>query len=463
MVKWTIKKWATWINNDEQEGFQDMKGVDPFSEKWIVQINRASVAWTFTADWDIYWFTEFLWKLYLTTQDWWANNSQIWESSDNWSTWTKKNDNTYAWNGWDLIVYHWYMYYSSDKYIWRTVDASWFTDDFFDLWTTVNIQPHLFVVFQDNLYVTNWYQIRWYDWTSWDTTDFVVPEDETIISITKIWDEIAFWTDKWTLRLWDWTNTAVNKIIDTNLWPMTAIVEIDNQLFIFAWIYWVIYRYTWADLEPYITIPEWNVAQWTSWQNSTSVKQNWVSPYKNWIVFKWNQNETYLLSRNDDKEPYWLVIYWDNTFATTSSNLTIPVVYMQGSLEHDDWLVIWYWDSDIDIVNPTWARYAFWTDINDCNAYIDLPLLDISSDEWKEDLVSWIQCFLKDVTSNQSVRVWYKLDWATSFTEISTAITEDNHANVINEIEQVWNIIEFRLALWDWSWNNTRLTQFKYF
>jgi hypothetical protein len=182
-------------------------------------------------------------------------------------------------------------------------------------------------------------------------------------------------------------------------------------------------------------------------------------------VFWANKSYIYLLSRNDDKTAYWLSKYWDQTFNITWSSSKIPIIFMQKAIQHTDWLIVWWWSDKIDIVNPTWNRYTFWTDINTCNAYIDFPVLDIWDAWWNELLISWVQCLLKWATTWDwaVVRVWYKLDWATSFTEIWTTITWANYTEVFNEIEKVWNTIEFRLALWNWSGNNCKLSQFKYF
>jgi len=457
----TINNWAAGISSDDRKWFADMKWIDIFTKDWVAQINLAMEAQTVNAwvTWDITSFTEtnFSW----TTAHWLVTDSgQISKSTDSWVNWaTPAHTMSSPWS-WvkDIIYFNWVMYFARDTSLWRTTDGSSFVDSF-TAGVTTNfanwVEPHFFIVFQNTLYISDWHNLASLDstWGDFNSAAFTIPSNETIWSMEILWNELSIGTDKWTFYLWDWSSANASQIITTNIWGLTAIVEIENTLFIFGSTYWVIYIYNGSDLIPYITIPDWNQISWATLESWSSVKHTSVTKYQNWMAFGVNNNWIFVLSRNNKQQPFALTRYWDTS--TTPSSTIMYALYAVNPLSTNDRLMAWF-DNKVDQADTVGNDYYTLG-----NNYIDTAVFDTTDDNWFKSLTQWVQLLFDNQSSLSAWRVSYKIDRENSWNLMATTFSESDDDKIVREIMSRWREIQFRIEIWDNSDSNAILLQLK--
>jgi len=465
----TIDSWISWISQDKQKWFDSMVWVDIFREDWIVQINRklnAINSWNDVTTDVISSFCEFVvsWTRYLLAQE---TAAKLYKSSNSWSTWATANTNT-AWSSWDrvwfdLVVFNWYLYYTTKTYLWRTADLSTFVDNYkaFLIWTSL---IHPMIVFQNKLYIWDWYNLSELNtaWTALIDAIFTLPTDEIIYSLEVFWNNLAVWTQNWNLYIWDWSSANSSAIIYSDNWPITAIKQLNNTLFIFAWLYWYIYTYNGADMLPYLRIPNFISLNRDDLFASTTVIHTWVKWYKNWIIFWYWWNWVYVLNKNKSWDSFSLIKYWSLSWSLWSTIKPIPFIIQPD--KWGDYLIVW-WDKKMDSVTE-WLWTYFYTQ---WDAYIETPIYDITDSNWQDSLIQWFQVLLWTAAevwalytdASSKIKLSYKIDRATNYTALTTEITSSNDEKIIFEIFKRWREIQFKIDLWDSSWNNTKLRQIK--
>lgn len=484
-----ISDFKNWIVNDEttqsNKWFVDMLWLDPWSEEWILQINNRLEAETTTS------MTSsplsnvvFDWKIIS-----WNSDKELWyESTAN--TWTLMHTNTNNWDNNDIIVYQDYLIYASNDRLWRstwTTIWAWFTDSptrwsgtTFSNGTSAD--DHFFKIFNNRLYVSDWNFIAELDWASDPATPwnwiftaekFILPKWESINSLEVTWWLLAIWTESGTFYLWDWSSANASQIIKTTLWSISAMIQLENTLFVFAWIWWTVYRYNWADLIPVIQIPNFNM------NADTFVRKPAVRRYKNGIIFWIPDNWIYVFNRIKEWDSFSLVKYWNLNWWKTIDNDDgiIYSIFMTSTWSTNAEFIVWYDHSSTKGIDRTWSvryrMYEAWSWDTSAAPYLETFVYELRDNNWKPTKVQWVQWLFKETvessTDRNNIEVEYRINRDTSYT-VLWDIWNDwiDLDKILRWIGKRVDKIQFKVKFWEKStsdvWNrNTKLTNLKIF
>lgn len=431
----SIDWFREWIINDEttqwNKGFVDMLWLDPWSEDWVLQINKRLIQDTHTS------LTEN--PLSNATFDgktlYWMSNKEIWYENTT-DTWTLLHTNSLSWDNDDLIVYQDYLIYASNTKLGRSTNTTiaWgFTDS--PTWGSGTIFTNTswdryFKVFNNRLYITDWQYLAELDWasapwtpTSWVFTPekFTLPKWEIIQSLEVIGWQLALWTSSWNFYTWDGSSANASQIIKTSLWGITAMINIENTLFVFAWVNGTVYRYNWADLIPFIQIPRFNITA------TSFVHKTWVRRYKNWFIFWISKNGIYVFNRIKEWDSFSLNKYGNLSWGRVIDKFdwTIYSMYIIDQSSSDDRFIVWYlYNSVLWIDKPsTSIRYRMeeagaWDDSG--SPYLETYVYELRDKNGKPNKIQWIQALFKDDWTDveNNLKVYYRLDNATTYTEL---------------------------------------------
>ena len=441
----SINDFSTWIINDDtvttNKGFADVSWLDIYTEEWVAQPNVKPLAETTPWIDLINGYVDFDGRVV-----WWWDNEEIWYNNT-WTTWTLLNTNTNAWDNDDLVVYQNYLIYASDSKLWRstTTTIAWgFTDnptwgsgsDFLN-WTSTDI--HIFKIFNNRLYVTDWNVLAELDWASDPTTPtnwvftqdkFKLPEWEIIQSLEIVWGQLALWTADGNLYIWDGSSSNSSAIIPTKWWGITAMIQLENTLFVYAWVDWTIYRYNGADLVPVIQIPD--VITSSSW---TFVQHNWVKRYRNGIIFGLSLNWLYVFNRVKEWDSFSLVKYWNLSVWQSIKDDQIDV----SALHVIPWKVV-SWDTIFISYNDSINAIDRVTNTNGLydDAFLETVDYELRNNNWQATKVQGVQLKFKQLIS-WTITVKYKTDYNNTFTTLWT-------------IDHVWFTSNSKELILRWIW-----------
>ena len=482
----SIDWFKEWIINDEtnqaNKGFMDMLWLDPWTEDWVLQINKRLVQDTHTS------LSEN--PLSNATFDWktlyWMSNKEIWYENTT-DTWTLLHTNSLSWDNDDLIVYQDYLIYASNTKLWRSTNTTiaWgFTDSpTWGSWTTFTNSSwsRYFKVFNNRLYITDWEFLAELDWASdpwtpwnWVFTaeKFTLPKWEIIQALEVIWWQLALWTQQGNFYLWDWASANASQIIKTSLWGITAMIQIENTLFVYAWVTGTWYRYNGADLVPSIQIPRFNISA------TSFVSKTWVRKYKNWFIFWISKNGIYIYNRVKEWESFSLVKYWhlSGWQVIDANEWTIYSIYIIDQSSSDDRFIVGYlYDSSIWIDKADSSiRYRMeeaGTGDDSASPYIETYVYELRDNNWKPNKIQGIQALFKDDSSNveNNLKVLYRLNNDTIYTEL-WSIWED-WINIDKILRWIWkraHKVQFKILVGRETTSatgvrNTKLVQLKIF
>lgn len=480
-----ISSFKECIQNDEtnqsNKWFVDMLWLDPWTEDWVLQINKRLEANTTTWLTDnIKWFTTFNGKI-IWCNDW----DELWYENTT-DTWTLLHTNTNWWWNDDIIVYQDYLIYASNTKLWRstlTTIAGWFTDNpSWWSWTTFTNtwKKHFFKIYNNRLYITDWQYLAELDWasapgtpTSWVFTaeKFTLPKWENIISLEVLSWYLALWTDVWNFYLWDWASSNASQIIKTSLWWISAMIQVENTLFVYAWVSWVWYRYNGADLIPVIKIPNFNISA-NSFVYKTAVRR-----YKNWFIFWISRNWIYVYNRVKEWESFWLNKYWHFSWWKIMDETTwvFNSLYIIDQSSSDDAFICSYsYDSTIYIDKVAsfnrYRMYEAWLWDTSASPYIETYVYELRDINWQANKIQWIQALFKDDTSwkiENNIEIEYRLNNTESYT-VLWDIWED-WIDINKILRGIWkrvHKVQFRIKIWRKTTNtsnerNTKLIWLK--
>jgi len=443
-----IEDFTGWIANDttnnSTNSFEEIKWVDLWREPWTIQQNRKLEATVSTISENVLDFVEFNWKTYSWNQDW-----ELYESSNWWVTWTLVHTNTNTDDIWDVTVYWNYLYYTSNRYVWRFDWTTW-NDTFKDLGTWTHNDVHIFKIFQNRLYVSDGNVLFEMDSTeTWADDVFTIRKNEEIVTIEVLWNELAMWTLSWRFYLWDWSSENASQIIQVSIWGIYALIEHENTLFAFAWVHWAVYQYTWADFVPVIQVPDVNTVA-ISWLLNASIVKHWaVRRYKNGFIFWLNRNGIYIFNRIKSWDPYTLVKYWD--IENTTWDDKYRALWMYKPTIYNEWLLVWH--------SETWGiDYANWgtpTYYNQADTEITTWFYDVRDVNSSPTFIQWVWIFFRDWGILSKIKVFYKLDTSSIFTEM-WEITKNEQ--VFRGINKRASRIKFKFQIWQASAGQNKTT-----
>jgi len=473
------------IVNDEttqwNKGFVDMLWLDPWAEDWVLQINKRLIADTTV------WLSENPYSN--TTFDWktlyWMDSKEIWYENTT-DTWTLLHTNSNAWDNVDLITYQDYLIYAANTKLWRSTNTTiaWGFTDNPTWWSgtvfTNGVWNHYFKVFNNRLYITDWNFLSELDGasdpatpTNWIFTaeKFTLPKWEVIQTLEVIWWQLALWTQQGNFYLWDWASANASQIIKTQLWGITAMIQVENTLFVFAWVSWTVYRYNGADLVPAIQIPRFNIGS-TAYVYKTGVRR-----YKNWFIFWISKNWIYVYNRVKEWESFSLNKYGNLSWwrVIDEFDWTIYSLYVIDQSSSDDRFLVWYlhWTRWIDKPSET-DRYRMeeaWSNDTTAAPFFETFVYELRDNNWKPNKVQWLQWLFKDdwANVNNNIKVEYRLENNTSYTVLWSIWEDGIDANKI--LRWIWKRVakmQFRVKFWresnSISWvQNTKLIQAKIF
>jgi len=483
----SIDDFSSWIINDTtaqgSKGFSDMSWFDIWKEDGVAQINKALEADTTTSmTTDALSFTTFGWEIIA-----WNEDEEIWYNST-WTTWTLLHTNTNAWDNNDIITYQDYLIYASVDELWISDDTtiSWgFVDNpTWWSWTNafvnwVSAGKHYFKIFNNRLYISDWNIIAELDWasdptdrTNWVFTDqaFTLPENENITCMEVVWWQLAIWTAAWNYYEWDWTSSNSTTIIKSSLWGISAMIQVENTLFVFAWINWTIYRYNWADFKPVFRIPDMRISAWSS------VNKSAVRRYRNWFIFWIKNNWIYVINRTDENKPFSMAKYgaisWWRVFDEFDPTIRAIYIIDEGSSE-DDFIISYNYDwAWIDRVsNNYYTMEDAWAWDTSAAPYIETIEYQLRNNNGKPNRIQGIQAMFRETiitwTDRNNIQVEYKTDLDTSYTVLGIIWLNGIDMNkILRGISKRAYKIKFRIKAWWENWDNdenTKLIQLKVF
>lgn len=481
----SIDSFDRWIINDETNqvtnGFVDMSGIDIWDEPWIVQINfRLEEDTTTNLDEEVLSQT-----IFDDTIISWMGNKELWKNAS-WTTWELMHTNATVWDNQDIITYQDFLIFTSRQRIGRSTNTTiawWFIDNptwgswsfTFDNWEADDL--HFFKLFNNRLYISDWNILVELDWASdptnpwnWIVTQkkFVLPENEQIRALEVIGWQLALWTKAWNFYLWDWVSANASQIIKTSLWGIQAIIQIENTLFVFAWIDWTVYRYNWADFMPVIQIPNFNI------QNNTFVRKPWVRKFKNGMIFCIPRNWIYVYNRINQNTPYVYNKYWPLSWGgeIKSTQWDVNCIFVINPDTTNDEFIVWYRNSvvsweKIDRVSSN-KRYRIeeaWSSNTSVAPFIETQVYQLRDNKGKPNKVQWVQWLFND--SLNRLQVEYRLNNDTSYTILWTIwITWVDINKILRGINKRVDKIQFKFKMW-WNFfsstDNTKLIQIKIF
>lgn len=465
----SIDNFSDWIINDDTlqttRWFADMSWLDVYTEDWMAQPYTKPAVETFTSlNENPNGFIKFDWRMLA-----WMDDEEIWSEATA-NTWTLLHTNANAWDNLDITTYQNHLIFASNTRLWRSTNTTiawgfsdspaWVWDSTFLNWTAND--PHFFKNFNNRLYISDWNVIAELDWASdpttpanWVFTDdiFKLTEWEVIKTMEVIWSQLAIWTESWTLFIWDWASANASAIIPAQFWGITAMVNVENTLFVFAWVNWTVYRYNWTDLVPVIQIP--NVVSSSSW---TFVRKNGVKRYKNWMMFALPLNALYVFNRVKEWQPFTLTKYWNLSWwqDIAASAITVFSLFVQP------WTVV-SWDTIFIGYDVSWTEKI--DRITDANWLYTDALLEtveyfLRDKNWKPNKVQWVQLKFRDLISSD-VTVKYKADYNTSFTTLWTIshtwFTANSKEKILRWIGQRVDKIVFKLEWVNWKLINIKI------
>jgi len=466
------------------DGFVDMSWVDIWTEPWVMQINKRLEVDTTT------WMTER--PLSQTVFDWkiisWNANEELWYNST-WTTWTLMHTNANNWDNNDVVTYQNRLIYASRTRLWRSTwltIAWWFTDNAtwwagWPLFTNWWSEPHYFRIFNNRLYISDGNILAELDWasaplspSSWVMTPskFILPEEEVIKSLEVIWSQLAIWTEAWNFYLWDWASANASQIIKASLWWINAMLELENTLYVFAWLNWTVYRYNGADFIPTIQIPDMNILF------SSFVRQPAVRKYKNWMIFAIPNNWIYVWNRVKEWESFSLAKYWPLSGGQQidSTDWELQSLFIIDEIISDDRFLVGYEYNNvmhIDRVSDTkfYRMEEAWSWDVSVAPYIETVMYELRDKNGKPNKVQWIQWMFNAVivssADRNNIQIEYRLDRTSAYTVLW--IIWENWINLDKILRWIWkrvSKIQFRIKMW-WTvlttLNNTKLTNLKIF
>ena len=464
MVNDTTAQWSKW--------FADMSWVDIWTEDWVAQINKRleqDTTTSMTSD-----------PLSNATFDGkiisWNSDEEIWYNNT-WTTWTLLHTNSNSWDNDDIIVYQNYLIYASNDRLgrstwttigwWFTDSPTWWSGSTFSNWSATD--THFFKIFNNRLYVSDWNFLAELDWASDPSTPwnwvfepeaFTLPEWEKIVSMEVIWSELGLWTEWWNFYLWDWASDNASQIIKTSLWGITAMIQLENTLFVFAWLNWTIYRYNGADFKPVFRVPNVNIS------TSSFVRKPAVRKYKNWFIFWLTKNGIYVINRADETKPlamnkYWPFSWWQQV---DEFDPVIFSIYIINQASSEDEFIVWYRYNlveKIDRVNTN-KRYRLeeaWSWDTSVSPYIDTIEYQLRDANGKPNKVQWVQWFFRDTSissiDRNNIQVEYKFNTDQNFTVLWMIWNEWIDINkILRWINKRVHKITFRIRMW-WEFSST--------
>ena len=474
------------IVNDEttqsNKWFVDMIWLDPWSEDGILQINKRLIADTTTSlDEHALSNATFDWKTLA-----WMSGAEIWSELST-DTWTLLHTNSLAWNNDDLITYQDFLIYASNTKLGRSTNTTiaWgFTDSpTWGSWTTFTNTSwdRFFKVFNNRLYITDWEFLAELDWATdpsnpatWIFTaeKFTLPKWEVMMALEVVWWQLAIWTSNGNFYTWDWASANASQIIKTQLWGITAMINIENTLFVFAWVSWTVYRYNGADLIPAIQIPKFNISA-VSFVRKTAVRR-----YKNGFIFWISKNWIYVFNRIKEWESFSLNKYgnlsWGNVIDSFEG--TIYSIYIVDQSSSDDRFTVWYLYNSVDKIDKPHSsnRYRMeeaWGWDDSASPFLETYVYELRDKNWKPNKIQWLQGLFKDdgINVENNIKVYYRLENTVAYTEL-WSIWED-WININKILRGIWkraNKAQFKVLIWrettSATWvRNTKLIWLKIF
>jgi len=475
----SIDDFWKWIINDETKQvtnwFVDMSWIDIWTEPGVAQINfRMEQDTTTSLSESVLSFTTFDSTILA-----WMGWKEIWKESS--GTWTIANTNANVWNNDDLTVYQNYLIYASNTTLWRSTTTSiwggftntptWWSGTTFFNWTSID--EHYFKEFNNRLYITDGNVLAELDWasaptspSSWIFTNnkFVLPVNEQIRSLEVFWSQLAIWTEAWNFYLWDWASDNASQIIKSSLWGIHAMIQVENTLFIFAWIDWTVYRYNWADFIPVIQIPNVRVTI------RSFVRKPAVRKFKNGMIFCLPDNWIFVFNRVKEWDSFSLNRYWNlSDWVKAEDASQLRSMYIINPDTTNDRFLVWYtesWDH-IDRVS-TDKRYRIeeaWGWDTSVAPYIETVVYELRDKNWKASKTQWIQWLFKNASNRMQVE--YRLNNDTSYTVLGTIwVTWVNVNKILRGIWKRTDKVQLRLKMWGnfaSTTDNTKLIWLKIF
>jgi len=474
--------WKAIINDETKQitdWFVDMSWIDIWTEPWVAQINfRLEQDTSTSLSEDVLSFVTFDWTVLG-----WVTWKEIWKNTG--TSWTLLHTNWNIWDNQDLATYQDYLLYASRTTLGRSTNttiAGWFTDTptwwsgttFLNWWSD---DLHFFKEFNNRLYISDWYALAELDWASdptnpwnWIFTNnkFLLPVNEQIRSLEVIWWQLAIWTKAWNFYLWDWASVNASQIIKTSLWGISAMIQIENTLFVFAWIDGTVYRYNGADFIPVIQIPNFNIL------SNSIVRKPAVRKYKNGMIFCIPRNWIYVFNRVKEWESFSLNKYWPLSWGweIKSTQWDVNAIYITNINTTNDLFIVWYrnslvsWDY-IDRVSLT-KRYRI-EELSSWNTsvapYMETVVYELRDKNWKPNKVQWVQWLFKD--ADNRLQVEYRLNNTSNYAVLWTIwLTWIDIDKILRGIWKRTDKIQFRFKMW-WNFisstDNTKLISLKIF
>jgi len=464
----SIWDFSTWIVNDKTNQwsawFANMIWLDIHTEQWVAQPNVKPLVETTT------WlnenpnvFVQFDGKMLS-----WMDDEEIWyESTAN--TWTLLHTNGNGWNNNDLIVYNNYLLFSSNTRLWRSTNTTiaWGFTDSPTWWsgsTYLNWDwQHFFKLFNNRIYITDGNVLAELDWASAPTTPaswiftqsiFRLPEGEVMLSLEVIWGQLAIGTQAGNLYIWDGASDNSSTIIKTQFWGITAMIQIENTLFVFAWLDGTIYRYNGTDLIPVIQVPD-----MVSTSSGTYVRKNWVKRYKNGMMFGLSLNGLYVFNRVKEWDSFSLTKYWNLSWSVNIKDSFVDVLSLYNipwTVVSWDTIFIWYDVSGAEKIDRITDSNGLYSD-----ALLETIEYQLRNNKWKPSRIQWVQLMFRSLISSP-VTVKYKTDYNNTFTTLGTidhtGFWADSHDTILRWISQRADKIVFRL-----EWLTGKLINLKIF
>jgi len=418
--------------------FHDMEGVNLWEEPGTLQINSAyKTPWTFTGTNTL---QAFQWFEAANKFIWAEDNTNKFHYTTDWNTWTQLAQT--AWGTWNIVNF---VEYNSVLLYW--LDWAWSTVLEYiasDLTTTNSFQtfandvnPVIWVVFQNRAYFTNGNNVAELDGSAapgtpgswvWDDDAFVIPDEETILTMTVFSDRLAIGTDLWNVYIWDWASDNADQIITTSFGPVYRLLELDNTLYMFAWFGnsrnepYYIRQFNGSDFVPVMQIPDGqfidrhdNVWLYLNGFFMLTEDQSTTTNRKVWQVNRNSAGEPLALTRYGN--------YWTNTQAPN------------GFMVKRWYLFVWHNDDTLEYI-------ALWQSTKQTlTNFIETQKYEVKDTKWFNRLIKAIQWLGSNATIQYSIDWWAYTPWT------AATLTKD----VMYRIQKRANTIQFKItAMADW-------------
>ena len=471
-----ILDWFNWITENEisqnLNNQLDLYWLDIFTDSGICQINKRITSETLWYNYNVSCF-ELFDNIIIASGNWELDKRIAW-------SWASMYNPTNSWDCNNIKVYMEYLIFPLDNTVWRSNTTSiswWFIEA--PIWASwgnfLNWSgDHIMKVLNRKLYISDWNVIAELDWTiTWWPSNWIFnnnkikidDENETILCLEVIWNQLAIWTDKWNLYIWDWESENASSITKTDLDWITALINMQNQLFIFAWKSGVVYAYNGSDFIPVIAIPNFNQSE------NSFCKNNAVINYKQGILFWIWWNGLYQFNKNKGvfKLSKWGCADWYDL------NYWIWALYLESWYKQEFYISrqrgSFSWNYRIEKLDYDnyYAMNEKGVGDDELAPRLLTPFINFNKD-WKKIKISWVKLlFRRSITwagtEANRVKVEYRLNRDDDFTELWTIGAWGVDIDLILRwIDKLCYQIQLRLKFWSdliANWHNTKLIWLK--